>query len=77
MKRFVYAPCNERNSQLKKTYYPQWIDYIWCPANYQEHQPNNWWQYPQSEQYVMAEITNIVRFVRERQLIDIDIEIEI
>lgn len=72
----VSIPWHYKRSFLSfKTYYPQWINYIWCPANYQEHQPDNWWQFPKSEQYVMEEITNLIQFVQEGQLIDIEIEI--
>jgi uncharacterized SAM-binding protein YcdF (DUF218 family) len=58
-----------------KTYYPKWVNYTWCPANYKEHQFNNWWKYPESHDYVIKEITNLIKFVREGQLIDIEIEI--
>jgi uncharacterized SAM-binding protein YcdF (DUF218 family) len=58
-----------------KTYYPRWIDYTWCPANYQQHQPDNWWKNAESEDYVMKEITNLVKFVRERQLMDVEVDI--
>ena len=58
-----------------KTYYPKWINYTWCPANYKDHQFDNWWKYPESNEYVMKEITNLIKFVREGQLIDIEIEI--
>jgi uncharacterized SAM-binding protein YcdF (DUF218 family) len=58
-----------------KTYYPPWITYTWCPANYSEHQIDNWWQYQESYEYVMKEITNLVKFVQEGQLTDIEIEI--
>jgi uncharacterized SAM-binding protein YcdF (DUF218 family) len=72
----VSIPWHYRRGLLSlRTYYPQWINYTWCPANYQQHQPDNWWQYPKSEQYVMEEITNIIRFVKEGQLIDIEIEV--
>jgi hypothetical protein len=43
-----------------KTYYPKWINYTWCPANYKQHQPNNWWQNPEAYDYLMKEITNLV-----------------
>jgi hypothetical protein len=35
-----------------KTYYPKWINYTWCPANYKQHQPNNWWQNPEAYGYL-------------------------
>jgi uncharacterized SAM-binding protein YcdF (DUF218 family) len=72
----VSIPWHYRRGLLSlKTYYPKWINYIWCPANYQEHQPDNWWKSPQPKQYVMAEMTNIIKLVKEEQLIDIEIEI--
>ena len=71
----VSIPWNYRRGLLSlRTYYPQWIDYSWCPANYKQHQSNNWWQHPESNRYVIKEITNLVKFVRERQLMDIEVE---
>ena len=71
----VSIPWHYRRSLLSlKTYYPQWIDYTWCPANYKECQSDNWWQYPKSYEYVMREISNLVEFVREGQLMDMNIE---
>ena len=72
----VSVPFHYRRGLLSlKTYYPQWINYIWCPADYKEHQPDNWWQYPESSRYVIKEITNLVKFVREGQLMDVEIDI--
>ena len=72
----VSIPWNYRRGLLSlKTYYPHWIHYSWCPANYMKHQADNWWQDSESKRYVMKEITNLVRFVREGQLIDIEVEI--
>lgn len=72
----VSIPWHYRRGMLTlKTYYPKWINYTWCPANYQQHQPDNWWKHPESHSSVMKEITNIIKFVREGQLIDVDLEI--
>lgn len=72
----VSIPWHYRRAILcLKTYYPKWINYTWCPANYKEHQFDNWWEYPESYEYVMKEITNLIKFVREGQLVDIEIEI--
>ncbi len=72
----VSIPWNYRRAMLTlKTYYPQWINYTWCPANYEQHQPDNWWKYPEAHGYVMKEITNLVKYVREGQLIDIEVEV--
>ncbi|NJP18665.1 MAG: DUF218 domain-containing protein [Hydrococcus sp. CRU_1_1] len=72
----VSIPYHYTRSLLSlKTYYPKWIDYTWCPANYQKYQSDNWWQYSESYEYVTNEIKNLVKFVREGQLIDIEIEI--
>jgi hypothetical protein len=49
--------------------------FTWCPADYKEHQFDNWWQYPESHEYVMKEITNLIKYIREGQLVDIEIEI--
>jgi uncharacterized SAM-binding protein YcdF (DUF218 family) len=72
----VSTPWNYRRAILTlKTYYPKWINYTWCPANYKQHQPNNWWRYPEAHAYVMKEITNLVKYVHEGQLMDIEIEV--
>ena len=72
----VSIPWHYRRCLLSlKTYYPQWIEYSWCPANYSQCQPNNWWKCPDSSNYVIKEIANLVNFVREGQLMDIEVEI--
>jgi uncharacterized SAM-binding protein YcdF (DUF218 family) len=72
----VSIPWNYRRAMLTlQTYYPKWVTYTWCPANYQEHQFDNWWLYPESQMYVMKEITNLIKYIREGQLIDVSIEI--
>ena len=72
----VSIPWHYRRAMLTfKTYYPKWIEYTWCPANYKKHQPDNWWKSPESHGYVMKEITNLVKFVREGQLMDIEVEV--
>lgn len=72
----VSIPWNYRRAMLTlKTYYPKWISYTWCPANYERHQPNNWWEYPKAHGYVMKEITNLVKYVREGQLMDVEVEV--
>lgn len=61
----VSIPWHYRRGMLTlKTYYPQWIKYTWCPANYEQHQPDNWWKYRESYGYVIKEITNLIKFVR-------------
>ena len=72
----VSIPWNYKRAMLTlKTYYPKWISYTWCPANYEQHQPDNWWKYPEAYGYVMKEITNLVKYVREGQLMDVEIEV--
>ncbi|PSB10951.1 YdcF family protein [Pleurocapsa sp. CCALA 161] len=72
----ISTPWNYRRAMLTlKTYYPKWIKYTWCPANYKQHQPDNWWKYPEAHGYVMKEITNLVKYVREGQLMDVEVEI--
>ena len=72
----VSIPWHYRRGMLcLRTYYPKWINYTWCPANYEEHQPDNWWMYSKSYEYVMKEIANLIKFVREGQLIDVEIKI--
>jgi uncharacterized SAM-binding protein YcdF (DUF218 family) len=72
----VSIPWHYRRCLLTlKTYYPKWINYTWCPANYEKCQFNNWWKYSESYEYVIKEATNIVKFIKEGQLIDIEIEI--
>ena len=72
----ISTPWNYRRAMLTlKTYYPKWINYTWCPADYKQHQPDNWWKYPEAHSYVMKEITNLVKFVREGQLMDTEVEI--
>jgi len=72
----VSIPWHYRRGMLNlKTYYPHWIKYIWCPANYKEHQKDNWWEYPRSHDCVMKEITNLIKFIQERQLVDAEVEI--
>ena len=72
----VSIPWNYRRAMLTlKTYYPQWINYTWCSANYQQHQPDNWWKHPEAQGYVMKEITNLVKYIREGQLMDIEVEV--
>jgi uncharacterized SAM-binding protein YcdF (DUF218 family) len=72
----VSTPWNYRRAMLTlKTYYPKWIEYTWCPANYKQHQPDNWWKYPEAYGYVMKEITNLVKFVCEGQLMDVEVEV--
>lgn len=72
----ISIPWHYRRGMLSlKTYYPKWINYTWCPANYKEHQPENWWKYRESYEYVMKEIANLIKFVREGQLIDVEIQI--
>ncbi|MDJ0708487.1 MAG: YdcF family protein [Leptolyngbyaceae cyanobacterium MO_188.B28] len=71
----VSIPWHYRRGMLTlKTYYPKWIEYTWHPADYIYHQPDNWWKYPESHGYVMKEINNLIKFVREGQLIDIEVE---
>jgi uncharacterized SAM-binding protein YcdF (DUF218 family) len=70
----VSIPWNYTRGLLSlKTYYPQWVNYIWCPANYQKHQSNNWWQDSESNYYVMKEITNLIQVVKEGQLMDLEV----
>ena len=57
-----------------QTYYPSWISYTWCSADYQEHQLDNWWQHPESLRYVHKEIANLVKFVKEGQLMDVEVD---
>lgn len=72
----ISTPWNYRRAILTlATYYPKWINFTWCPADYKEHQFDNWWQYPESHEYVMKEITNLIKYIREGQLVDIEIEI--
>ncbi|MEY4519086.1 MAG: hypothetical protein RLZZ499_1685 [Cyanobacteriota bacterium] len=54
----VSIPWHYRRCLLTlKTYYPKWIDYTWCPANYEKCQSNNWWKYEESAEYVIKEVT--------------------
>jgi uncharacterized SAM-binding protein YcdF (DUF218 family) len=72
----VSIPWHYRRAILSlKTYYPNWIEYIWCPANYKNYQFNNWWKDSESYDYVIKEITNLITFVREKQLIDAEISL--
>lgn len=72
----ISVPWHYRRGMLSlKTYYPKWINYTWCPASYMKCQPDNWWHYPESYRYVMKEIANLVKFVREGQLMDIELRI--
>ena len=72
----ISIPWNYRRAMLTlKTYYPKWIEYTWCPANYKQHQPDNWWKSPESHGYVMKEITNLIKYIREGQLMDIEVKI--
>ena len=72
----VSIPWHYRRCLLSlRTYYPQWIDYTWCRAKYQKWQVDNWWQDSESNQYVIEEITNLVKFVKEGQLMDIEVEL--
>ena len=72
----VSIPWHYRRGLLSlQTYYPHWINYTWCSANYQKCQPNNWWKYSDSTRYVINEINNLVKFVKEGQLLDIEIDI--
>jgi uncharacterized SAM-binding protein YcdF (DUF218 family) len=72
----VSIPWNYRRAMLTlTTYYPKWINLTWCPADYKEHQFDNWWQYSEAHKYVMKEITNLIKYIREGQLVDIEIEI--
>lgn len=72
----VSIPYHYRRVLLSlKTYYPKWIDYSWCPANYQKYQSNNWWQDRESYRRVITEVDNLIEFVKEGQLIDLEIEI--
>lgn len=71
----VSIPWNYNRGLLSlKTYYPQWIGYSWCPANYKKHQSYNWWRDSESNRYVIKEITNLVKFVKEGQLMDIEFD---
>ena len=72
----VSIPWHYRRCLLSlQTYYPNWINYTWCSANYQKCQPNNWWKYSDSTRYVINEINNLVKFVKEGQLLDIEIDL--
>lgn len=72
----VSIPWHYRRGLLSlKTYYPEWINYSWCPANYENCQADNWWQYPESYRYVIKEINNVIKLVKEGQLMDVEIEI--
>lgn len=72
----VSIPYHYRRCLLTfKTYYPQWISYTWHPAKYENCQPNNWWKHPDFNKYVRKEINSVIKFVREGQLIDIEIKI--
>ena len=72
----VSIPWHYRRCLLSlRTYYPQWIDYSWCPANYKKCQPHNWWKYPESNNYVTKEIANLINLVKEGQLMNIEIDI--
>lgn len=72
----VSIPYHYRRCLLTfKTYYPQWIEYSWYSANYKHCQSNNWWRSSDFDDYVRKEIDNLINFVREGQLIDVEIEI--
>ena len=72
----VSIPYHYRRCMLTfKTYYPKWISYTWCPADYQNCQPNNWWKHPDFNNYVIKEINTVIELVRDGQLIDVEIEV--
>jgi uncharacterized SAM-binding protein YcdF (DUF218 family) len=72
----VSIPCHSRRGLLSlKTYYPNWINYNWCSANYKEYQSHNWWKNSNSYEHVMKEIGNLIKLIRERQIIDAEIDI--
>ena len=64
----LIVPLTSKTSSL-------WISYSWCSANYRNFQVDNWWLQPESSQYVMKEINNLVKFIKEGQLIDIEVEL--
>ena len=72
----VSIPYHYRRALLSlETYYPRWIDYSWCPANYRKCQADNWWQDRESYRRVITEMNSLIEFVKEGQLIDLEIEI--
>ena len=58
-----------------RTYFPKWIKYTWCPANYEDHQSNNWWLNPEVSEYVLNEVKTVIKLTQEGQIIDEDIKI--
>ena len=67
----VSIPWHRRRGLLTwRTHAPDWIEYAWCPAAYPDHQPDNWWQTPEVERYVMGELRTLVTYVRKGKLRD-------
>jgi len=70
----VSVPWHMRRCLLTlRTYAPPWFEYVWCPADYVDHQPHNWWQSAEATRYVMAEVDKLTRYVREGDLLDRDV----
>jgi uncharacterized SAM-binding protein YcdF (DUF218 family) len=72
----VSIPWHMRRCLLTlQTYLPDWIQYSWIPAPYRDHQRNNWWTHDLARGYVIEECEALVRYTREGQLLDVDIEL--
>ena len=72
----VSIPWGMRRQLLTlRTYFPKWIKYTWCPADYKDHQSNNWWLNPEVSGYVLNEAKTVIKLTQEGQIIDENIEI--
>jgi uncharacterized SAM-binding protein YcdF (DUF218 family) len=56
-----------------KTYMPQWIDYVICPAKFDLPNGIMWWENSKLKGMALNQIHNLVKYVREGQLIDEEI----
>lgn len=72
----VSAPGHMRRCLLTlRTYMPEWIEYIWCPDDRIQGQAHNWFQSEEEKTRVMKELSNLIKYVQEGQLMDEDIEL--
>ena len=73
----VSAPWHMRRCLLTlQTYMPHWIEYGWHPDDRPFGQAHNWWERPENEARVMQEARSLVAYVREGQLLDIEVNLE-
>ena len=64
-----------RSLLMAKTYFPNWIEFIPCPAEDKSTRRENWWQSESGHDRAISEAWKIICYINEGTIQDFDIEI--